>query len=67
VPANIAFGLFPALGERIRHRRERNRRLAERALADLAAFGETLDLPGGPPAPAAVPAGGGGAVERGNG
>ena len=50
VPANISFGLFPALGEvgarRGREgRRERNRRHGERALADLAGFRASLDLP----------------------
>ena len=45
VPANIAFGLFPPLPRRVRPRRERNRRFAERALADLARFVTRLDLP----------------------
>ena len=50
VPTNISFGLFPALGEAVaergrRGRRERNRRHGERALADLARFRASLDLP----------------------
>jgi methylenetetrahydrofolate--tRNA-(uracil-5-)-methyltransferase len=44
-PTNIAFGLFPPLSEKIRNRRERNRRYAERALAELAAFRDALALP----------------------
>ncbi len=34
-PMNIAFGLFPPLSERIRDRRQRNYKLAERALQTL--------------------------------
>ncbi len=48
VPTNISFGLFPALadaGRGRRGRRERNRRHGERALADLAGFRTSLDLP----------------------
>ncbi len=45
VPTNIAFGLFPPLPRRIRDKRRRNQLLAERALADLAAFREGLELP----------------------
>lgn len=37
-PMNANFGLLPPLAERIRSRRERNERLAERALAGLEAF-----------------------------
>jgi methylenetetrahydrofolate--tRNA-(uracil-5-)-methyltransferase len=34
-PMNINFGLFPPLGKRIRDKKERNRTIMERALADL--------------------------------
>jgi methylenetetrahydrofolate--tRNA-(uracil-5-)-methyltransferase len=47
-PANIAFGLFPAMPGATkgrRGRRERNTRHGERALADLAGFAARLDLP----------------------
>jgi methylenetetrahydrofolate--tRNA-(uracil-5-)-methyltransferase len=37
-PMNANFGLLPPLAERIRGRKERNERLAERALAALGAF-----------------------------
>lgn len=37
-PTNIAFGLFPELGENIRDKRLRRRALSERALVSLAAF-----------------------------
>jgi methylenetetrahydrofolate--tRNA-(uracil-5-)-methyltransferase len=37
-PTNIAFGLFPELGETIRDKRLRRRALSERALTSLAAF-----------------------------
>jgi methylenetetrahydrofolate--tRNA-(uracil-5-)-methyltransferase len=39
-PTNIAFGLFPDLGETIRDKRLRRRALSERALVALAAFVE---------------------------
>jgi methylenetetrahydrofolate--tRNA-(uracil-5-)-methyltransferase len=39
-PTNIAFGLFPDLGESIRDKRARRRALSERALVSLAAFVE---------------------------
>jgi folate-dependent tRNA-U54 methylase TrmFO/GidA len=35
---NVNYGLFPRLPDAPRDRREKNRRLAERALADLAGF-----------------------------
>jgi len=34
-PMNITYGLFPALEQRIRKRRDRRQALADRALADL--------------------------------
>jgi methylenetetrahydrofolate--tRNA-(uracil-5-)-methyltransferase len=37
-PMNVNYGLFPRLPDAPRDRREKNRRLAERALADLAGF-----------------------------
>ncbi len=43
-PMNINFGLLPPLGERIRDKREKNRRLSERALGTLAEFCRTHEL-----------------------
>lgn len=37
-PMNITYGLFPALDQRIRKRRDRRQALADRALADLEAW-----------------------------
>jgi methylenetetrahydrofolate--tRNA-(uracil-5-)-methyltransferase len=47
-PTNIAFGLLPELGERIRDKNERRLRLSQRALARLAAFQASMDE-GAPP------------------
>ena len=41
-PMNITYGLFPALEQRIRKRRDRRQALAERALADLETWQSTL-------------------------
>jgi methylenetetrahydrofolate--tRNA-(uracil-5-)-methyltransferase len=41
-PMNVNFGLFPPLAAAPRLRRERNERLAERALADLAPYAERI-------------------------
>jgi methylenetetrahydrofolate--tRNA-(uracil-5-)-methyltransferase len=42
-PTNIAFGLLPELGERIRDKNKRRLGLAQRALARLAAFQASMD------------------------
>jgi methylenetetrahydrofolate--tRNA-(uracil-5-)-methyltransferase len=47
-PTNVTFGIFPALenaGRGRRGKRERNRRHGERALADLAVFAGSLQMP----------------------
>ncbi|HHW92301.1 MAG TPA: FADH(2)-oxidizing methylenetetrahydrofolate--tRNA-(uracil(54)-C(5))-methyltransferase TrmFO [Firmicutes bacterium] len=43
-PMNINFGLFPPLQITIKNRRERNRALAERALASLGVFSKNLEI-----------------------
>jgi methylenetetrahydrofolate--tRNA-(uracil-5-)-methyltransferase len=43
-PMNINFGLFPPLQVTIKNRRERNRALAERALASLGVFSKNLEI-----------------------
>ncbi len=42
-PINANFGLLPPLGEVVRKREERNRLLADRALADVRAWQQSLD------------------------
>ena len=37
-PMNINFGLIPPLEQKIKNRKERNKKIAERALVDLAEF-----------------------------
>ena len=41
-PMNINFSLLPGLGEKVKDKKEKNRRIAERALAVLSAFQMTL-------------------------
>ncbi len=42
-PMNVNFGLLPPLGERIRDKKEKKHRLAERALASLEAFRQAYE------------------------
>lgn len=51
VPSNIAFGLIPALDQRIKSKKDRNLAIAERALADLARWeaGLPFDVAQGTP------------------
>jgi methylenetetrahydrofolate--tRNA-(uracil-5-)-methyltransferase len=42
-PMNVNFGLLPPLGQRIKDKKEKNRAIAERALAALKKFKEKLD------------------------
>ena len=42
-PTNIAFGLLPDLGDRIRDKMKRRMALSQRALARLAAFQASMD------------------------
>ncbi|MEO8359484.1 MAG: methylenetetrahydrofolate--tRNA-(uracil(54)-C(5))-methyltransferase (FADH(2)-oxidizing) TrmFO [Vicinamibacteria bacterium] len=57
-PTNIAFGLFPELGETIRDKRMRRRALSDRALVSLAGFVERgfKSPPATAPAAPALPA-----------
>jgi methylenetetrahydrofolate--tRNA-(uracil-5-)-methyltransferase len=48
-PTNIAFGLLPELGERVRDKAQRRLRLSHRALARLAAFQASMDEATAPP------------------
>ena len=41
-PMNINFSLLPGLGEKVKDKKEKNRRITERALAVLSAFQMTL-------------------------
>lgn len=43
-PMNVNFGLFPALGEKIRSKQERGEKHAERALASIEAYIESEKL-----------------------
>lgn len=43
-PMNINFGLIPPLAQRIRDKKEKNRQIAERALAALTKFREKCDI-----------------------
>ena len=45
VPSNIAFGLIPALEQRIKSKKDRNIAISERALGDLAAWLESTSKP----------------------
>jgi methylenetetrahydrofolate--tRNA-(uracil-5-)-methyltransferase len=45
-PANIAFGLLPALPERVRDRAQKRLKLSERALASLTRFEQRLQAEG---------------------
>ncbi|MEO5762375.1 MAG: methylenetetrahydrofolate--tRNA-(uracil(54)-C(5))-methyltransferase (FADH(2)-oxidizing) TrmFO, partial [Vicinamibacteria bacterium] len=54
-PTNIAFGLFPELGETIRDKRMRRRALSDRALVSLAGFVER-GFKSHPATPPAMPA-----------
>jgi methylenetetrahydrofolate--tRNA-(uracil-5-)-methyltransferase len=40
VPSNIAFGLIPPLDRRVKHKKDRNLAISERALADLQTWSE---------------------------
>ena len=55
-PTNIAFGLLPELGERVRDKGRRRLALSERALARLEDFRAELGPPSARAAPAALPA-----------
>jgi len=55
-PTNIAFGLLPELGERVRDKGRRRLALSERALARLEGFRTELGPPSAQAAPAALPA-----------
>ena len=41
---NVNFGLLPGLGERIRDKKQKKQRLAERALSSLETFRKEFDL-----------------------
>ena len=43
-PMNVNFGLLPSLGERIRDKKQKKQRLAERALSSLETFRKEFDL-----------------------
>lgn len=43
-PMNINFSLLPSLGEKVKDKKEKNRRIAERALDALQAFRKTFDV-----------------------
>lgn len=43
-PMNINFSLLPGLGKKVKDKKEKNRRIAERALDALQAFRRTLDV-----------------------
>jgi len=47
-PMNVNFGLFPELADRVRPRRKRKERMAERALADLESWCKDIDEFGSP-------------------
>jgi len=42
-PSNIAFGLLPPLAQPVRNKKDRNRALVERALADIASFAKSSE------------------------
>ncbi len=45
VPSNIAFGLLPPLGQRVKSKKDRNLAISERALKDLAEWLENTSRP----------------------
>ena len=45
VPSNIAFGLIPALEQRVKSKKDRNIAISERALKDLNAWLENTSKP----------------------